>query len=141
MWGFLGLQGLVLLGLYLLGATAALVAASVLSRTIGRGETLPFYLELPPYRVPPARLLAAQVWGAARAFLRRAGTIILGVSIVLWVLLSFRTRRRRAYGAGATPRSSTARRVASGTRSSPRSRRSASTGRSASASCDLAARR
>jgi ferrous iron transport protein B len=88
-WGFLGLQGLVLLGLYLLGATAALVAASVLSRTIGRGETLPFYLELPPYRVPPARLLAAQVWGAARAFLRRAGTIILGVSIVLWVLLSF----------------------------------------------------
>ena len=87
--GFLGLQGLVLLGLYLFGATAALVAASVLSRTIGQGETLPFYLELPPYRVPPARLLAAQVWGAARAFLRRAGTIILGVSIVLWVLLSF----------------------------------------------------
>src|SRR5262245_44091794 len=88
-WGFLGLQGLVLLGLYVLGATAALIAASVLSRTIGRGETLPFYLELPPYRVPPARLLASQVWGAARAFLRRAGTIILAVSIVLWVLLSF----------------------------------------------------
>jgi len=88
-WGFLGLQGLVLLGLYLLGATAALVAASVLSRSVGRGDALPFYLELPPYRVPPLRLLASQVWGAARAFLRRAGTIILGVSIVLWVLLSF----------------------------------------------------
>jgi ferrous iron transport protein B len=87
--GFLGLQGLVLLGLYGLGATAALVAASVLSRTVGRGDTLPFYLELPPYRVPPLRLLASQVWGAARAFLRRAGSIILTVSIVLWVLLSF----------------------------------------------------
>jgi ferrous iron transport protein B len=87
--GFLGLQGLVLLGLYVLGASAALVAASVLSQTVGRGDVLPFYLELPPYRVPPLRLLASQVWGAARAFLRRAGTIILTVSIVLWVLLSF----------------------------------------------------
>jgi ferrous iron transport protein B len=87
--GFLGLQGLVLLGLYLLGATAALAVASLLSRTVGRGDVLPFYLELPPYRVPPLRLLASQVWGAARAFLRRAGTIILLVSIVLWVLLTF----------------------------------------------------
>jgi ferrous iron transport protein B len=87
--GGLGLQGLVLLGLYGLGATAALVAASLLSRTVGRRDALPFYLELPPYRVPPPRLLAAQVWGAARAFLRRAGTIILAVSIALWVLLSF----------------------------------------------------
>jgi ferrous iron transport protein B len=87
--GFLGLQGLVLLGLYLLGATAALAAASVLSRIVGRSDALPFYLELPPYRMPPLRLLASQVWGAARAFLRRAGTIILTVSIVLWVLLSF----------------------------------------------------
>jgi ferrous iron transport protein B len=87
--GFLGLQGLVLLGLYVLGAGTALLAASVLSRSVGRGDALPFYLELPPYRVPPARLLLSQVWGAARAFLRRAGTIILAVSIVLWVLLSF----------------------------------------------------
>jgi ferrous iron transport protein B len=87
--GFLGLQGLVLLGLYVLGASAALVAASLLSRTVGRGDVLPFYLELPPYRVPPLRLLASQVWGAARAFLRRAGTIILVVSVLLWVLLTF----------------------------------------------------
>jgi ferrous iron transport protein B len=87
--GFLGLQGLVLLGLYVLGASAALVAASLLSRTVGRGDVLPFYLELPPYRVPPLRLLASQVWGAASAFLRRAGTIILAVSILLWVMLSF----------------------------------------------------
>jgi ferrous iron transport protein B len=98
--GFLGLQGLVLLGLYALGATTALLAAAVLSRTIGRGDALPFYLELPPYRVPPLRLLASQVWGAARAFLRRAGTIILAVSIVLWVLLTF---PRTPPPAGAAP--------------------------------------
>ncbi len=89
LWGFLGLQGLVLLGLYTLGALAALAAAALLSRGLGRGDALPFYLELPPYRVPPVRLVASQVWGAARAFLRRAGSIILGVSIALWFLLSF----------------------------------------------------
>jgi ferrous iron transport protein B len=85
----LGLQGLVLLGLYVLGAVAAIVAAAVLKRTVGRGEALPFYLELPPYRIPPPKLVAYQVWGAARSFLRRAGTIILLVSIVLWMLLAF----------------------------------------------------
>jgi ferrous iron transport protein B len=87
--GFLGLQGLALLGLYVLGGCAALGAAAVLSRSLGRGDTLPFYLELPPYRVPPLRLVASQVWGAAWAFLRRAGTIILAASIVLWFLLHF----------------------------------------------------
>jgi ferrous iron transport protein B len=87
--GGLGLQGLVLLGLYLLGGFAAVAAAAILKRTVGRGEALPFYLELPPYRIPPPRLVAYQVWGAARAFLRRAGTIILLVSIVLWVMLAF----------------------------------------------------
>lgn len=87
--GPLGLQGLTLLGLYLLGALGAVVAAAILKRTIGRGDAMPFYLELPPYRMPPPRLVALQVWGAARAFLRRAGTIILVVSIVLWALLTF----------------------------------------------------
>jgi ferrous iron transport protein B len=87
--GFLGLQGLVLLGLYVLGGSAALAAASLLSKGLGRGDALPFYLELPSYRVPPARLVVSQVWGAARAFLRRAGTIILAVSIALWFLLHF----------------------------------------------------
>jgi ferrous iron transport protein B len=88
-WGFLGLQGLVLLGLYALGGVAALGTAALLSRSLGRGDALPFYLELPPYRLPPLRLVVSQVWGAASAFLRRAGTIILAVSIVLWFLLNF----------------------------------------------------
>jgi ferrous iron transport protein B len=88
-WGPIRLQGLALLALYLLGALTAVAAAALLKRTLLRGESLPFYLELPPYRAPTLRLLARQVAGAARAFLRRAGTIILAVSIVLWALLSF----------------------------------------------------
>jgi ferrous iron transport protein B len=87
--GPIGLQGLVLLGLYLLGAASALVAAALLGRTVLRGESLPFYMELPPYRMPTLRLWTAQVWGSASAFLRRAGTIILAASIALWLLLSF----------------------------------------------------
>jgi ferrous iron transport protein B len=87
--GFLGVQGLALLGLYLLGSLAALLVAAVLKHTVLRGEPLPFYMELPPYRIPTLRLLASQVWGAAWAFVRRAGTIILAASIVLWTLLTF----------------------------------------------------
>jgi ferrous iron transport protein B len=88
-WGPLGLQGLVLLGLYLLGALAALAAAAAIKRTVLPGDELPFYMELPPYRLPTLRLWSTQVLGSARAFLRRAGTIILCVSIALWLLLTF----------------------------------------------------
>jgi len=88
-FGPLRLQGLVLLALYLLGACAALGVAALLGRTLMRGDALPFYMELPPYRLPTAKLVASQVWGSARAFLRRAGTVILTVSVVLWCLLTF----------------------------------------------------
>jgi len=88
-WGPLGLQGLVLLGLYLLGGVSALIAAGVLKRTLLAGTGPPFYLELPSYRVPTAKLWLGQVWGSAWAFLRRAGTIILAASAVLWLLLHF----------------------------------------------------
>ena len=87
--GPLGLQGLTLLGLYVLGAVSALTVASVLQRTILPGEALPFYMELPPYRAPTLRLWLSQVWGSVWAFLRRAGTIILAASVLLWLLLTF----------------------------------------------------
>jgi ferrous iron transport protein B len=86
--GPFGLQGLVLLGLYLLGSLSALAVAAVLKRTLLRGAGPPFYMELPPYRMPTLKLWATQLWGSVRAFLRRAGTIILGVSMALWVLLN-----------------------------------------------------
>jgi ferrous iron transport protein B len=87
--GPVGLQGLVLLALYLAGAAAALGVAGLLQRGVLRGDRIPFYMELPPYRLPTLRLWAAQVWGSAWAFLRRAGTIILATALVLWVLLTF----------------------------------------------------
>ncbi|MED5261850.1 MAG: ferrous iron transporter B [Myxococcota bacterium] len=87
--GPIGLQGLVMLGLYLLGATGALGVAAVFKRTLLRGEGLPFTMELPSYRWPTIRLWASQLWGSVWAFVRRAGTIILGLSIVLWFLITF----------------------------------------------------
>ena len=85
-------QGLTLGGLYLLGTAAALVSAAVLKRGLRRGASLPFYLELPPFRLPRPSDIALGVWDRARMFLRRAGTIILGVSIVLWFLLNLPRR-------------------------------------------------
>ncbi|HEY5657794.1 MAG TPA: ferrous iron transporter B [Myxococcota bacterium] len=88
-FGPLGSQGLVLLGLYLLGSCSALAVAGLLKHTMLRGEGLPFYMELPPYRIPTLRLWFSQVWGSVSAFLRRAGTIILAANVLLWVLLNF----------------------------------------------------
>jgi len=98
--GPLGVQGLVLLGLYLLGSLSALGVAAILKRRVVGPERLPFYMELPPYRVPTLRLVLWQVFDRAGAFLRRAGTIILLVSMVLWVLLTF---PRSEPPAGASP--------------------------------------
>ena len=135
LFGVVGVQGLVLFGLYALGAATALASAALLGSTLLRGTPSVFYMELPPYRWPTARLLGKQVWHSARAFLKRAGTIILATSIVLFGLLSF-PRAPADPGAHARPRrrartSRRAPRRGSAMRSSRRSRRSASTGRSA----------
>lgn len=87
--GPIGLQGLVLLALYLVAPIAATAVAAVLRRTVLSGAPMPFVLELPSYRMPGIRLWSLQVWGSAKAFLKRAGTIILFVSMLLWVLLTF----------------------------------------------------
>ncbi len=87
--GFLGIQGLVMFGLYLLGAATALGSAALLKSTVVRGNIATFYMELPPYRFPTLKLLASQVWQSARHFLKRAGTIIFAASVVVWMLLNF----------------------------------------------------
>lgn len=84
-----GLQGLVMLALYLLGAVTAIVSAALLKATIVRGHVSTFYMELPPYRFPTPRLLASQVWRSAKAFLKRAGTIVFCASVIVWALLNF----------------------------------------------------
>jgi ferrous iron transport protein B len=87
-WGF-GLQGLVLFGLYAAGVVGALVAALVLRLTVTKGVHRGFMLEMPKYQMPRARDILLGLWSRALIFLKRAGTIILLSTIVLWVLLSF----------------------------------------------------
>jgi ferrous iron transport protein B len=87
-WG-IGLQGLVLFALYVAGIIGAMVAALVLRRSVTRGSASGFIMELPKYQWPPLRDLAIGLWQRAWVFLRRAGTIIFTVTVVLWVLLSF----------------------------------------------------
>ncbi len=87
--GPLNLQGLTLLGLYFLGAFSALLFAAIFKRGVLRGASLPFYLELPPYRFPSLTTVVVQVWQRLWMFLKRAGTMILAASIVLWFLLQF----------------------------------------------------
>lgn len=85
-------QGLTMGGLYVLGTAAALASAAVFQRGLKRGASLPFHLELPPFRLPRPSDILLGVWDRARMFLRRAGTIILSVSIVLWFLLNLPRR-------------------------------------------------
>jgi ferrous iron transport protein B len=91
-WWGLSAQGITMFGLYLGGGTSALVAAWVVKSTILRSDLLPFTMELPPYRFPAPQAVVAAMWGAAKIFLRKAGTIILATSLVLWVLLNLPTR-------------------------------------------------
>ena len=84
-----GLQGLVLFGLYLAGIIGAMVAALLLRGTVTKGSSSGFIMELPRYQMPRLKDLAIGLWQRAWVFLRRAGTIIFTVTIALWVLLSF----------------------------------------------------
>jgi ferrous iron transport protein B len=83
------LQGLTLMGLYLLGGVSAVAFAAIFKRGMLRGASLPFYLELPPYRFPSLRSIGLQVFRRVRVFLKDAGSIILIGSIILWFLLNF----------------------------------------------------
>ncbi len=88
-WGPFGLQGISLLGLYLLGIFAAAGVAFLFRKTILRGPTPPLLLELPPYRLPRLKNLALTLLERAKLFLVSAGTIIFAVSILLWGLSSY----------------------------------------------------
>ena len=83
---FLSLPVLVMLGLYVLGFAAAVVVARILKSTILQSKGSSFILEMPPYRWPTARSLSLRLIDRAKVFLRRAGTVILGVAVALWVL-------------------------------------------------------
>jgi Fe2+ transport system protein B len=88
-WGGIGLQGLVLLALYVAGVAGAMLVALVLRRSVTKGAASGFIMELPKYQMPRLSDLLIGLWQRAWIFLRRAGTIIFTVTVVLWVLLNF----------------------------------------------------
>ena len=85
---FLGTRAAAMLGLYVLGFVAAVATARLLKSSILKSERTPFVLEMPSYRLPTLRSLGLRVADRAEVFLKRAGTVILGVSFVLWLLAS-----------------------------------------------------
>jgi ferrous iron transport protein B len=84
--GFLGLRTIVMLGLYLAGFVAAMTTARLLKSSILKSSEAPFILELPQYRMPTIRSLAMRLVDRAKVFLRQAGTVILLVTLALWLL-------------------------------------------------------
>lgn len=85
----MGTRAATMLGLYALGLVAAVGTAFLLKRTFLKGEPSGFVMELPPYRLPSLRTLGLRLVDRSKIFLRRAGKIILTVTIVLWVLTQF----------------------------------------------------
>lgn len=82
-------QAPVLWLIYLIGVVLAVVLAKLLRATVLRGEAPPFVIELPLYRLPTLRSLAVHMWDRSWMYLRKAGTVILGISILMWAMTSF----------------------------------------------------
>lgn len=87
--GILGLQGLTLFAMYGLGIVVAIPVAWTLKKTVLRGATPPFLLELPTYKLPQWRTVSRKVYNQGKEFIWRAGTIIFAITIVVWALAYF----------------------------------------------------
>ncbi|QLL09869.1 ferrous iron transporter B [Mycobacterium vicinigordonae] len=101
-WGPVSMQGVAMLGMYLLGGISAMTTAWLFKSVVLGGDLLPFYMEMPPYRFPSPKSVLLTMWDSAKVFLRKAGTIILGTSVVLWFLLNLPTRGAETAGMDAT---------------------------------------
>jgi ferrous iron transport protein B len=88
-FGFLGLPGLTMLAMYLLGIIGALGMAWVFKKTLLKGATPMLIMELPPYKRPVLAVTLRHMWDRSKIFLRRAGTVILGINILLWFLATY----------------------------------------------------
>ncbi len=87
--GLLGLQGLTMTGMYLIGILTAVAVALILKKTLLRGPTPPFVMELPSYKTPSPSLVLYRMLERGWAFIRRAGTLVVAVSIVVWAALYY----------------------------------------------------
>ena len=87
--GIFKLTALTMLAMYLIGIIVALIMAWVFKKTLLKGETPMLIMELPPYKMPLFRVVLRHMWDRSRLFLRRAGTVILGINIILWFLATY----------------------------------------------------
>lgn len=86
---FVKYKAFVVLSLYVTGIVVALILAKIFSKTILKGETTLFVIELPPYRLPQIKGLTRSTWDKAKGFIKKAGTFILAGSVVIWLLSFF----------------------------------------------------
>ncbi|MDR1726933.1 MAG: ferrous iron transport protein B [Acidobacteriota bacterium] len=82
-------QAKILWIIYVIGIALAIVFAKVLRVTLFKGDSVPFVMELPPYRIPTVRGVLIHMWERGWLYLKKAGTVILGVSILLWAISSY----------------------------------------------------
>jgi ferrous iron transport protein B len=87
--GVVSLGAVIILAMYLLGIFVAIIVASILKRTILKAPSPPFVMELPPYRLPNFGNVGHALMTRCSIFLKRAGTVILSISILLWALMAF----------------------------------------------------
>jgi ferrous iron transport protein B len=88
-FGFISMQGLVLLGMYLLGIIGAAIVAWLLKLSVLRGTPALFIMEMPVFKVPGIKLVLRDVWDRIVLFIKGAGTVILACSILLWFLAAY----------------------------------------------------
>lgn len=88
-FGFISVGALLILSMYALGIITAIIVAFILKKTILKAPTPPLVMELPPYRIPNFKVVFLNVFQRAGMFVKRAGTVILAISIILWALANF----------------------------------------------------
>jgi ferrous iron transport protein B len=81
--------GTMVMLIYVIGVTLALVSAIIFKRTVLRGDPTPFVMELPPYRVPTLRGILWHVWEKTQQYVKKMGTIILAMAVLVWVITTF----------------------------------------------------
>ncbi|MBC8471835.1 MAG: ferrous iron transport protein B [Planctomycetes bacterium] len=82
-------HGFMLWLIYMIGIVLAIICAKLLRVTLFKGETTPFVMELPPYRIPTIKGIVIHMWERAWLYMKKAGTIILAISIILWAATSY----------------------------------------------------
>ena len=86
---FVAKQSRVVFSIYLLGILVAIFSGFLLKKTVFKGESSPFVMELPPYRVPTFKNLMIHMWDRSKDFITKAGTVIFAAAVLIWFLQSF----------------------------------------------------